>query len=86
MNTKLTESQKVVIPVKTGIQRIITIWKYWIPACAGMTNISFSNFLRIQQNWNGGRLEYRNNGKGTFNLRPNEVLPFIFPVSPNVPW
>jgi hypothetical protein len=24
--------------VETGIQRILTILKYWIPACAGMTD------------------------------------------------
>jgi hypothetical protein len=33
----------------TGIQRILTILKYWIPACAGMTKISFSDFLRDHQ-------------------------------------
>ncbi|MDI6765182.1 MAG: hypothetical protein QME83_19445, partial [Thermodesulfobacteriota bacterium] len=32
----------------TGIQRILTIQKYWIPACAGMTeNSLFRLFTRL---------------------------------------
>ncbi|MDO9351033.1 MAG: hypothetical protein Q7U55_07320, partial [Deltaproteobacteria bacterium] len=52
----MMESQKVVIPVKLvleginrgmGIQRILTVLKYWVPACAGMTkNLPFRLFTR----------------------------------------
>ena len=41
----LTPLEKVVIPLKKGIHALLTIWKKWIPAFAGMTLRFFHDFF-----------------------------------------
>jgi hypothetical protein len=42
-------SQKVVTPVEIGVHHLRNYLKYWIPACAGMTEKPNFDFLRDHQ-------------------------------------